>query len=239
MVGNRRSQNSAPRCRASSHMCGRPVSIIRRVIALATTSRGARSASSCTPCMNRSPSKSTRKAPSPRTASEIRGCWPRESGPRYITVGWNCTNSRSRSTARRAARAPCRRRWRRRGWWSARTPGRARRWRARRPGSARRPTPSRWPSPITCRVTPATPPSLGAGAGRRPGRARSTSISGAALDRGDQGPLDLGAGRVATGVGDPVAVVAALAGQRQLAVGRRGRSSRPARSARAPPRGPR
>ena len=39
------------------------------------------------------------------------------------------------------------------------------------------------------------------------------------LDRGDEGALDLGAGRVAAGVGDAVAVVAALAGQRQLAVG--------------------
>ena len=42
---------------------------------------------------------------------------------------------------------------------------------------------------------------------------------GRPLDRGDEGALDLGAGRVAAGVGDPVAVVAALAGQRQLAVG--------------------
>src|SRR4026209_2691554 len=75
-------------------------------MALATTSRGARSASSCTPCMKRLPSKSTRNAPSPRTASEISGCWPRESGTRYITVGWNCTNSRSRSNApARRARA--------------------------------------------------------------------------------------------------------------------------------------
>ena len=49
--------------------------------------------------MKRCPSKSTRNAPSPRTASEISGCWPRESGPSHITVGWNCTNSRSRSTA--------------------------------------------------------------------------------------------------------------------------------------------
>ena len=46
-----------------------------------------------------------------------------------------------------------------------------------------------------------------------------TSISGAALDRGDQRPLDLRAGGVAAGVRDPVAVVAALAGQRQLAGG--------------------
>ena len=42
---------------------------------------------------------------------------------------------------------------------------------------------------------------------------------GGPLDRRDQGPLDLGSGRVAAGVGDPVAVVAALAGQRQLPVG--------------------
>ena len=35
---------------------------------------------------------------------------------------------------------------------------------------------------------------------------------------GDQRPLDLGAGGVAAGVGDAVAVVAALAGQRELAV---------------------
>ena len=41
---------------------------------------------------------------------------------------------------------------------------------------------------------------------------------GRTLDRGDEGALDLGARRVATGVRDPVAVVAALAGQRQLAV---------------------
>ena len=46
-----------------------------------------------------------------------------------------------------------------------------------------------------------------------------TSISGRPLDGGDEGPLDLGAGGVAAGVRDAVAVVAALAGQRQLAVG--------------------
>ena len=42
---------------------------------------------------------------------------------------------------------------------------------------------------------------------------------GRPLDGGDQRPLDLGPGGVAAGVRDPVAVVAALAGQRQLAVG--------------------
>ncbi len=41
---------------------------------------------------------------------------------------------------------------------------------------------------------------------------------GGPLDGGDQGPLDLGPGRVAAGVRDAVAVVAALAGEAQLAV---------------------
>ncbi len=154
IVGKRRSQNSAPRCRASSHMCGWPVSIIRRVIALATTSRGARSASSCTPCMNRLPSKSTRNAPSPRTASEISGCWPRESGPRYITVGWNCTNSRSRSTApaRSASAIPSPVETAGLVVWENTWPRPPLASTTARQRTA--PTPSRWPSPITCRVTP-------------------------------------------------------------------------------------
>ena len=42
---------------------------------------------------------------------------------------------------------------------------------------------------------------------------------GRPLDGGDQRPLDLRAGGVAAGVRDPVAVVATLPGQRQLAVG--------------------
>ena len=41
---------------------------------------------------------------------------------------------------------------------------------------------------------------------------------GRARHGGDQGPLDLGARGVAAGVGDPVAVVAALAGEAELAV---------------------
>ena len=129
------------------------------MIALATTSRGARSASSCTPCMNRLPSSSTRKAPSPRTASEMSGCWPRDSGPRYMTVGWNCTNSRSRrvAPARSAIAMPspvdtagfvvCENTWPSPPLASTT----ARQWTA--------PTPSRTPSPMTCRVTPTTPPS--------------------------------------------------------------------------------
>ena len=144
--------------RASSHTCSAPVSRIRRMIALATTSRGARSASGCWPSMKRVPSSSTRNAPSPRTASEISGCCPRDTPPSHITVGWNCTNSRSRSTApARSARAipspvataglvVAEKTW----------PSPPLASTTARHSTA--PTPSRWPSPITCSVTPATPP---------------------------------------------------------------------------------
>ena len=66
---------------------------MRASIARATTSRGASSASGWTSGMNRRPSSSTRCAPSPRTASEIRNARP----PTASAVGWNCTNSMSRS----------------------------------------------------------------------------------------------------------------------------------------------
>ena len=67
-------------------------------------------------------------------------------------------------------------------------------------------------------MTPAARPS----AVRSRSRTRACSISsdaGVREDRGDQGAADLGAGGVAAGVHDAVAVVAALAGQRQLAGG--------------------
>ena len=58
--------------------------------------------------MNRTPSRSTRNAPSPRTASEMSGCWPLEPSPSHSTVGWNWTNSTSAITApaRSAAAMP-------------------------------------------------------------------------------------------------------------------------------------
>ena len=166
--------------------------------------------------MNGTPASSTRKAPSPRTASEISGCWPFESAPSHITVGWNCTNSRSRSTApaRSASAMPspvetdglvvAENTWPRPPLAST----------TARQSTA--PTPSRCPSPITCRVTPATPPSS-PGIRSRTSACSVTSMSGAASHGGDERPLDLGAGGVAAGVRDAVAVVAALAGQRELA----------------------
>ena len=66
-----------------------------------------------------------------------------------------------------------------------------------------------------------------------------TSMSGVGVDGGDQRALDLRAGRVAAGVGDAVAVVPALAGERQLAVGGAVELRAERRSARARPPGPR
>ena len=72
---------------------------IRRETASDTTSRGARSASGCTPSMIRAPAPSISTAPSPRTASVTSGRWPRSPGPVHSTVGWNCMNSTSARAA--------------------------------------------------------------------------------------------------------------------------------------------
>ena len=77
------------------------------------------------------------------------------------------------------------------------------------------PTPSRCPSPMTCSVTPATPPSH-AEQQVEDERVLDDLDPGIGRDGRDQCALDLGTGGVAAGVRDPVAVVAALAGQRQL-----------------------
>ncbi len=81
---------------------------MRRLIAAATTSRGARSARGWTPSITRSPAPSKSTAPSPRTASLTSACWPTASGPVHSTVGWNCTNSTSltASPARNAIATP-------------------------------------------------------------------------------------------------------------------------------------
>ncbi|AOW88351.1 hypothetical protein BC342_19480 [Streptomyces olivaceus] len=160
IVGKRCSHIAAPKWRASRYMCSAPCSCMRRVMPLATMSRGASSPSSCCPCMKRTPSASTRWAPSPRTASETRGCWPSASAPRKRTVGWNWTNSRSLTSApaRRASATPspvetdglvvAEKTWpmppvarTTAGAWTA-------------------PTPSCRPSPMTCRVTPAVRPAV-------------------------------------------------------------------------------
>ena len=64
----------------------------RRLIARATTSRGARSASGCSSAMKATPCSSRRIAPSPRSASESSG---RGIDGWCSAVGWNCMNSRS------------------------------------------------------------------------------------------------------------------------------------------------
>ena len=168
--------------------------------------------------MNRSPSKSTRNAPSPRTASEISGCWPRESGPRYMTVGWNCTNSRSRrvAPARSASAIPspvetaglvvCENTWPRPPQASTHGPAADR------------------ADAVALALTHHVQGDAGDAAvvGEQQvdrQRVRDHLDLGRPLDRGDQGSLDLRAGGVPAGVRDPVPVVAALPGQGQLAVG--------------------
>ena len=92
-VGNR-GRKSAPRWRASSHAPpSSPACQTRR----ATMSRGARSASGCTPSISGRASASSRRAPAPRSASVTSGrlCRPGTAN----AVGWNCTNSRSRMRA--------------------------------------------------------------------------------------------------------------------------------------------
>ena len=167
--------------------------------------------------MIRRPSSSTRNAPSPRTASEISGCWPCESSPSHITVGWNCTNSRSRSgaPARSASAIPS----------PVATAGLVV-WENTWPSPPLASTTARhstWPDAVDLALAEHVqghPRHAAVGGGHQVDRQRVLDHLdlGGPLDRGDQRPLDLGAGRVAAGVGDAVAVVAALAGQRQDAV---------------------
>ena len=97
-VGNRRAKTAGSMPVASRNTWS-PIppgaAAIRRETASDTTSRGARSASGCTPGMIRAPAPSISTAPSPRTASVISGRCPRSPGPVQSTVGWNCMNSRS------------------------------------------------------------------------------------------------------------------------------------------------
>ncbi len=89
----------------SSQTRSEPSRRIVSAMALATTLRGASSASGWTPAMKRSPAAFRRIAPSPRSASETRKA---ELSPATRAVGWNCTNSISRTIApaRRARPSP-------------------------------------------------------------------------------------------------------------------------------------
>ena len=175
-------RTSAPRCRASSHMCGCPVSFIRRVIALATTSRGARSASSC----------DALHEPVALEVDEERALAADRLGDqRLLAAGVGAEVHHRRVELHElqvAQRRPGPQRERHA------VAGRHRGVRGLRehlaepaagehhgPAAGPRPTPSRWPSPITCRVTPAIRRRRRRrrAAGRRRARAGSTSISGA------------------------------------------------------------
>ena len=197
---------SSPRWRASSHTWSAPVARIRRMIALATTSRGARSASACTPChepacRRRRPGR----APSPRTASEISGCWPLASGaePEHGRVELDelqVGDHRAGPQRERDAVAGGDRRVGGGGEDLAHAAG----GQHHGAGACTAPTPSRCPRPCTCRVTPAARPS--SSVSRSSTSACSiTSIAAVAGRRRDAAPADLGAGGVAAGVHDAVA----------------------------------
>ena len=84
MVGKRAEKRSSPV--ASSQRWSTPCSAMRAAMARLTTSRGASSST------KRSPSRSRRSAPWPRSASESSG---RGMAGWCSAVGWNCTNSTS------------------------------------------------------------------------------------------------------------------------------------------------
>ena len=99
-MGKSRSSTARPSPVASSQRWspGPSPSSIRCCMAAATTSRGARSPSGWRAGMTGRPAASTSTAPAPRRASVISGHWPRAESC-HSTVGWNCTNSTSRSSA--------------------------------------------------------------------------------------------------------------------------------------------
>ena len=119
-------------------------------------------------------------------------------------------------TPRRAARprparpAPGRRRSRRPGWSSSRRPGRSRRWPGPRPRARHDARPQRRPSASTSPTS--RPPTAPRSSAQRVQRdaARSRISTAAGQQRGQQRAVHLGARRVAAGVHDPVAAVAAL-----------------------------
>ena len=97
-------------------------------------------------------------APSPRTASETSGCWPRASPRRARARSGGTARTPGRSTAApaRSAGGDAVAGGHRAGWWSTGRPGPCRRWPARPPAPSAAPTPSRCPRRCTCRVTPQT-----------------------------------------------------------------------------------
>ena len=157
IVGNCFSSRASPTGRRSSQRLSTPCSCMRRARARLTWSRGARSppaswATGLAPCWSHS------RAPSPRTASLIRK-WGAPGSIR--AVGWNCTNSRSRTAApaNQAMATPSPLAWAGLVVWANRWPpppqasttARARNQRRLRPSSTCRPT-QLPPSTHSCRA---------------------------------------------------------------------------------------
>ena len=181
--------------------------------------------------MKRAPSRRRRSAPSPRTASEISGCWPvgSRAEPQHGRVELHELEVADlRPRAQRQGDAVAR--WRRRVGGDDEAPGPM-------PPVARitalastAPTPSRSPSPMTWRVTPSGPVGH-----RRPAR-EQVDDEGVLDDLDARVAARHGARRAPAEISAPVAsppawtmrsrVVPALAGQGDLAGRRVGRSGR-------------
>ena len=134
------------------------------------------------------------------------------------TARWGGTapSRRRRPRRRPAAPAPARRRWRRPGSRSRRTPGRSRRWRAPWPGRAGRPRRPATPSACDAGDPQADDAAVG-GAQRVERDGVLEHLDAAGAQGAGERAGDLRAARVAAGVHDPVAAVPALAGQRRAA----------------------
>ena len=161
-----------------------------------TTSRGARSASGCTPRMTRSPAASISTAPSPRTASVTSGRWPvARAGPQHGRVELHELDVGERRAGAQRHRQTV-------GGGDVRVGG----GRVQMPGAA---------GGQHDRGRPDQPdPAVGRqhGTARGPDRDPSSTTSSATWPASTVGspaarqqrPFDLGAGGVAAGVDDPV-----------------------------------
>ena len=216
IVGKRRSHFAAPNSRASSHTCSAPVSRIRRMIALATTSRGARSASSCCPCMNRTPASSTQERALAAHRLGDQRLLARGPGaePHHRRVELHELQVAQHRAGAQRERHPV-------AGGDRRVGGRGEHLAEPAAGQHHGAAQHRADA-VALALAHHVQGDAGDAAVRAGDQVEHERVLGdvdvgGGVHRGDQGPLDLRAGGVAAGVRDPVAEVAALAGQRQLA----------------------
>ena len=213
MDGNRREDAAISPVASSKDGCRGLLwsSHIRRCIAAATTSRGARSANGCSSGMIRWPGCINQNGAFTADGFGHQGLAPRAPGPLHSTVGWNCTNSRLRSSApaRRARARPSpvapdglvvvAQAW-------PRPPVASTTARARTTPGISRPVGS-----TRATESPTTRPDASVKASSA--MTHSSTSAPRAKHCADERPVHLGARRVAAGVDDPGAPVPSLAGE--------------------------